>query len=131
MDGDSSIYDINDGKDALFTHLMINKTLCGELVELKQSYAKTSLLTNSDMSVDEYKLIHGGFIFGAADFAAMAAVNDPYSLEALEIAQSRSKRLVNLNDPLGTLRTEGLDGRTRGVLNGGMDNSDWYERYCL
>jgi len=29
------------------------------------------------MVVDDHKLVHGGFIFGAADYAAMAAVNDP------------------------------------------------------
>jgi len=29
------------------------------------------------MVADDYDLVHGGFIFGAADFAAMAAVNDP------------------------------------------------------
>jgi len=29
------------------------------------------------MAVDQMGLVHGGFTFGAADFAAMAAVNDP------------------------------------------------------
>ena len=29
------------------------------------------------MIADEHGLIHGGFLFGAADYAAMAAVNDP------------------------------------------------------
>ncbi len=77
MDEDNGIYGSNDGKDALSTHLMIHKNLCGELLELKQSYAKVSLLATLEMSVDEYKLVHGGFVFGAADFAAMAAVNDP------------------------------------------------------
>ena len=30
------------------------------------------------MAADAEGLVHGGFIFGAADYAAMAAVNDPY-----------------------------------------------------
>jgi acyl-coenzyme A thioesterase PaaI-like protein len=30
------------------------------------------------MSADTQGLVHGGFIFGAADYAAMSAVNDPY-----------------------------------------------------
>jgi acyl-coenzyme A thioesterase PaaI-like protein len=39
--------------------------------------AMVKLNTTSDMIVDDHKLIHGGFIFGAADYAAMAAVNHP------------------------------------------------------
>ncbi len=30
------------------------------------------------MAADTRGLVHGGFIFGAADYAAMCAVNDPY-----------------------------------------------------
>lgn len=71
------MYEIDDGRGALQTHLTINRGLCGDVVEMKHSYAKVSLLTTQEMSVDEMGLIHGGFIFGAADFAAMAAVNDP------------------------------------------------------
>lgn len=29
------------------------------------------------MKVDSHGLIHGGFLFGAADYASMLAVNDP------------------------------------------------------
>jgi acyl-coenzyme A thioesterase PaaI-like protein len=29
------------------------------------------------MIVDDHKLVHSGFIFRAADYSAMAAVNDP------------------------------------------------------
>ncbi len=61
----------------LRTHELINKTYSGDLVELKDGFAKVSLLTNEEMRVDSLGLVHGGFIFCAADFAAMAAVNDP------------------------------------------------------
>lgn len=61
----------------LHTHELINKTYSGDLVELKEGFAKVSLLTNEEMRVDSLGLVHGGFIFCAADFAAMAAVNDP------------------------------------------------------
>ncbi len=71
------LYDVDDGRNALQTHLEINRTLCGEVLEMKVSYAKISLTTTQEMSVDSHGLVHGGFIFGAADFAAMAAVNDP------------------------------------------------------
>ena len=59
------------------THLKINTKLCGEVVELTKGYAKVALITDENMAADEEGLIHGGFIFGAADFAAMCAVNEP------------------------------------------------------
>ena len=59
------------------THLKINTGLCGELTALSKGYAKVVLRTDARMAADEEGLIHGGFIFGAADFAAMCAVNAP------------------------------------------------------
>ena len=59
------------------THLKINTALCGEVVALRKGYAKVILRTDAKMAADEEGLIHGGFIFGAADFAAMCAVNEP------------------------------------------------------
>jgi acyl-coenzyme A thioesterase PaaI-like protein len=50
----------------------------GRLVELKKDYAKVILDAIEEMAVDDYGLIHGGFTFGAADFCAMATVNEPY-----------------------------------------------------
>ncbi len=61
----------------LKTHLAIDKSLCGEVVELREGYAKVRLVTTQQMAADERGLVHGGFTFGAADFAAMAAINDP------------------------------------------------------
>jgi len=62
----------------LNTHLKIDQSLNGEVIELKENYAKIELKTTSIMKADEQGLVHGGFIFGAADFAAMACVNDPF-----------------------------------------------------
>ena len=59
------------------THDRINTVYSGEVVKLQSGYAKVSLETNEVMRADEVGLVHGGFIFSAADFAAMAAVNDP------------------------------------------------------
>ena len=62
----------------LNTHLKIDKSLNGEVVELKDGFAKVELKTTQIMAADEQGLVHGGFAFCAADYAAMAAVNDPY-----------------------------------------------------
>jgi acyl-coenzyme A thioesterase PaaI-like protein len=64
-------------REVLKTHLNIDKTFSGDLLELDKGKAKVSFMTTKEMGVDDYSLVHGGFIFGAADFAAMAAVNEP------------------------------------------------------
>ncbi|SMC09826.1 hotdog domain-containing protein [Nitratiruptor tergarcus] len=61
----------------LKTHLAIDRTLCGDVVDLEEGYAKVVLKTTKQMQADTKGLVHGGFTFGAADFAAMAAVNNP------------------------------------------------------
>ena len=62
---------------SLNTHERINTVYSGEIVKLQSGYAKVSLETTEVMRADEVGLVHGGFIFSAADFAAMAAVNEP------------------------------------------------------
>lgn len=60
----------------LETHTLINTYLCGEITKHEKGYVELELETENEMVVDDMGLIHGGFIFGAADFAAMAAVNE-------------------------------------------------------
>lgn len=62
----------------LNTHLNINTSLCGKVTTLQKNYAEVLLHTTQQMSTDTQGLVHGGFIFSAADYAAMSAVNDPY-----------------------------------------------------
>ena len=62
----------------LNTHLNINTSLCGKVTKLQENYAEVLLHTTQQMTTDKQDLIHGGFIFGAADYAAMSAVNDPH-----------------------------------------------------
>ena len=59
------------------THLAIDESLSGRITRLEEGYAEVALNTRADMCADEKGLIHGGFVFTAADYAAMAAVNDP------------------------------------------------------
>ena len=59
------------------THLSIDKQLCGQVVELGEGRAVVNLMLTPNMSADKRGLVHGGFIFGLADYAAMLAVNDP------------------------------------------------------
>ncbi|WP_295055544.1 PaaI family thioesterase [Sulfuricurvum sp.] len=62
---------------ALNTHERINTVYSGEIVKMEPGYAKVMLETSEVMRADEIGLVHGGFVFSAADFAAMVAVNEP------------------------------------------------------
>ncbi|EFL51121.1 thioesterase superfamily protein [Solidesulfovibrio fructosivorans JJ]] len=59
------------------THLRIDTALCGTPVELSTGRAVVKLTTSPAMAADDRGLVHGGFVFGLADYAAMLAVNDP------------------------------------------------------
>ena len=59
------------------THPNISVSLVGEALELGPQRATAKLQLSSEMAADERGLVHGGFTFGLADFAAMLAVNDP------------------------------------------------------
>jgi len=82
----------------LNTHLKLNNDINGKVIELKPAYSKVELITKDFMVADCQGLIHGGFAFCAADFAAMAAVNDPYVV----LAKSETKFLapVQLGDTI-------------------------------
>jgi uncharacterized protein (TIGR00369 family) len=59
------------------THLAIDPRLVGQPVELAEGSAVVALTTRPEMAADEHGLIHGGFVFGLADYVAMLAVNHP------------------------------------------------------
>lgn len=60
------------------THLAIDRRLCGEPVALDEGTATTRFVTTPEMAADERGLVHGSFVFGLVDYAAMLAVNDPF-----------------------------------------------------
>jgi acyl-CoA thioesterase len=66
----------DENKVYLQTHERINSDFSGEIIKLERGYVEVRLTTTVDMLADEEGLIHGGFIFSAADYAAMAAVNE-------------------------------------------------------
>jgi len=64
--------------ETLTTHLGIDQGLCGAPVELGPGRAVVELPCAAAMGVDAEGLVHGGFVFGLADHAAMLAVNHPH-----------------------------------------------------
>jgi len=59
------------------THFLISRTLCGSPQKVEKGFALVEMTTTDAMATDATGLVHGGFIFGMADYAAMLAVNDP------------------------------------------------------
>ena len=59
------------------THSRIDASLCGTARALRDAYAEVELRCDERMRADDEGLVHGGFLFGLADYAAMLAVNEP------------------------------------------------------
>ncbi|MFQ3295121.1 MAG: acyl-coenzyme A thioesterase PaaI-like protein [Halobacteriales archaeon] len=59
------------------THEGTSERHVGRPVTIEDGRAVVELETTEEMAVDEHDLVHGGFVFGAADYAAMLAVNEP------------------------------------------------------
>jgi len=70
--------DYREDEEQVFiqTHERINQDLCGEVIKMEQGYVELRLTTTPEMVADDVGLIHGGFIFSSADYAAMLAVNE-------------------------------------------------------
>ena len=97
------------------THLNTDQTLCGSPLELGDGTASVALDTTDRMEVDDQGLVHGGFVFGLADYAAMLAVNDPNVV--LAGAQSRFLAPVRRGDrAVAHARTVATEGRKHEVL---------------
>jgi uncharacterized protein (TIGR00369 family) len=84
--------------EKIFTHQQISRALCGEPVEIGNGFSRVTLKTLPEMSVDAMGLVHGGFVFGAADYAAMVAVNDPHVV--LGAAEVKFLKPVKAGDEL-------------------------------
>jgi len=96
------------------THEKINQNLCGEIVKMERGYVELRLDTIPDMLADEVGLIHGGFIFGSADYAAMLAVNERNVVLVASDCQFLSP--VKLHDTVDVIaKVRHKEGRKRNV----------------
>ncbi len=96
------------------THLAIDAELCGHREELRAQYCRLRMRTTQRMAADDRGLVHGGFIFGMADYAAMLAVNDPHVV--LGAAESRFLQPVCTGETVvAEARVEAVDGKKHTV----------------
>ena len=96
------------------THNRINVDLCGEIVKLERGYVEVRLTTTPEMIADDIGLIHGGFIFSTADYAAMLAVNEKNVVLVASDCQFLSP--VKFHDEVMMVaRVRNKEGRKRNV----------------
>ena len=106
------------------THLGLDRRLCGEPVELGQGTATVAWTAGPETAADETGLVHGGFVFGVADHAAMLAVNAPTVV--LGSAEVRFMKPVVVGERLlARAKVEETAGRKRIVaVEVGRDRRD-------
>ncbi|MGE5254318.1 MAG: PaaI family thioesterase [Planctomycetaceae bacterium] len=97
------------------THLSVSEDLVGKVERIESGkFAQVSLTVDSRMRVDEKGLVHGGFAFGLADYAAMVAVNDPFVV--LLSAQVRFVKPVKAGETLtARAQVQESEGKKRRV----------------
>ncbi len=97
------------------THQRANRSILGTPVEIVDGKsAVVELITGDNMVVDGKGLVHGGFAYCLADYAAMLAVNHPNVVlgksESRFIAPVRSGEKMRANATV-----ESVDGKKRVV----------------
>lgn len=98
----------------LRTHERINRDLNGEIIKHEIGYVELRLTTTAEMVADSLGLIHGGFIFSAADYAAMVAVNERNVVLVASDCQFLSP--VKFHDEVNVIaRVRHKEGRKRNV----------------
>ena len=103
-----------ESKVYLETHQSVNSEFSGEIVVMERGYVEVRLTTTPEMLADEVGLIHGGFIFSAADYAAMAAVNERNVVLVASDCQFLSP--VKFHDEVNIIaRVRHREGRKRNV----------------
>jgi len=86
------------------THPALSRRLCGEAREVAPGSARVDWLADEETRADDHGLVHGGFVFGVADHAAMLAINHPNVV--LGSADVRFLRPVRVGETLSAEATE-------------------------
>lgn len=91
------------------THKKASSSFVGQPISVTEGEAAVELKATEDMCVDDVGLIHGGFTFSVADYAAMLAVDDPNVV--LASAKVRFMAPVRLGDTMrGFAKVMGSEG---------------------
>ena len=72
--------DENPLRNEIKTSLLTKLNFSGTAFLLEKNHAKTRFFTTADMVSDAEGLIHSGFVFMGANYAALLAVNEEFSV---------------------------------------------------
>ncbi len=98
----------------IITHQAIDQGLCGRPLQVESGHSRVELQTTQAMTADKTGLVHGGFIFSLADYAAMIAVNHPHVV--LGAADVKFLKPVCVNDTVvAEARVEEVQGKKHWV----------------
>lgn len=107
------------------THQRIDPTLCGHPTAVSEGASRVTLDTLDTMAADESGLVHGGFIFGLADYAAMIAVNHPNVV--LGAADVKFLKPVSVGDTVeARAKVEEVQGKKHWVAVSVVKDEDIY-----
>ena len=96
------------------THFAVDQDLCGKPQQVGDGKSRIAFTALSRMAADESGLVHGGFVFGLADYAAMLAVNHPnVVLGAADVKFLSPVRVGNTLEARGAVQK--TDGKKRVV----------------
>lgn len=101
-------------QESIKTHNLISNSLCGEVDYIANGTCKVRLELIEEMRADDMGLIHGGFIFSGADYAAMVAVNERNVVLAASSCQFLSPAKVG-DTVIFDAKVRHKDGRKRNV----------------
>ena len=98
----------------IVTHQAIDQSLCGHPLAVEAGFSRVELKTLPSMAADASGLVHGGFIFSLADYAAMIAVN--HSNVVLGAADVKFLKPVKVGDTvLAEARLQEVQGKKHWV----------------
>ena len=97
------------------THRKVDPNIVGKPTLIEDGVrSEVKLATSNRMAVDEMNLVHGGFTYGLADYAAMLAVNHPNVV--LGGSECRFLAPVKVGDVMiAKARVEDEEGKRRDV----------------
>ena len=98
------------------THLKANPRILGTPLTIEDGVrSEVELVATKEMAVDEQNLVHGGFTYSLADYAAMLAVNHPYVV--LGGSESRFLAPVKIGDRMLARADVAGENRNRRDVN--------------
>ncbi len=111
LEPDSSEYQDNaPDPTQLKASTLINQNLVGVLDDIKEGEAVVKFTCTEDMVVDQKGLIHSGFIFSSANYAAIAAINHQNAI--LAVSKANFLAPAALNDVI-TFRAKAMQTEAR------------------